>query len=247
MKTEIWILLGSIATAALSMPVYRLSSEGRQRGRDASGRGGSFFLGYFVRDWFYWAFRPCFSLPVALGLSPLVFNLLGVLFGVAAGVALAMGQLPWAGLYVLLSGLADVIDGQVARARNLASPAGAFLDSTLDRYSETAVFLGAGWFYPSQAANLLVVAALAGSLLVSYTRARGESLGVLCKYGVLQRAERMLLMALGTILDPTLSSAMGEPTGTALLWVLGVMAAGTLGTSVFRTIWITRRLGDGAE
>jgi phosphatidylinositol phosphate synthase len=246
-RTEVWTLLAIVAIALLTMLCYRLSPAGRARGADASGRGGSFFLGFFVRDWFYWAFRPVFAAPIALGISPLVFNILGVAFGVAAGWALAVGRLPLAGLFVLLSGLADVIDGQVARGRNLASAAGAFLDSTLDRYSEAAVFLGAAWYYDSKFAVLLVVTALAGSLLVSYTRARGESLGVSCKYGVLQRAERMLLMALGTILDPTISSAMGRPTGSALLWVLGLMAIGTLETSIFRTVWITRRLGQEAE
>lgn len=244
MRPELWTSAIVVAVALVSMLAYRLSPAGRNRGRDASGRGGSFFLGFFVRDWFYWAFAPLFAIPANLGMSPLVFNLLGVLFGVAAGVALARGALPLAGLCVLLSGLADVIDGQVARRRNVVSDAGAFLDSTLDRYSEVAVFAGAAWFYDSRAALLLVVLAVSGSLLVSYTRARGESLGVLCKYGVLQRAERMLLMSLGSILDPTISAAVGRPKGTALLAVLGLMALGTLGTSVFRTVWITRRLAS---
>lgn len=244
MRTEILSLVAAVALALLSMVAYRLSPEGRDRPRDASGRGGSFVLGFFVRDWFYWAFRPLLRGPAALGMGPLFFNLLGVAFGVAAGFSVATGHVAAAGWLVLASGLADVIDGEVARARGLVSDAGAFLDSTLDRYSEIAVFLGAAWLFDAAYLELAVLGALAGSLMVSYTRARGESLGVLCKFGILQRAERMLLVGFGSILDPTTSAAAGHPTGWLLGWIMVILAVGTLGTSVYRTVWITRRLTE---
>lgn len=244
MRSEILALIAAVAVALLSMVVYRLTPEGRHRGEDASGRGGSFVLGFFVRDWFYWAFRPLLRGPAALGMSPLIFNLLGVGFGVAAGAALATGHVAATGWLVLASGLADVIDGEVARARGLVSDAGAFLDSTLDRYSEVAVFLGAAWLFHDEWLELAVLGALAGSLMVSYTRARGESLGILCKLGVLQRAERMLLVGFGCILDPTVSLAAGREPGWLLGWLMVILAVGTLGTSFYRTVWITRRLGE---
>jgi CDP-diacylglycerol--glycerol-3-phosphate 3-phosphatidyltransferase len=87
-----------------------------------------------------------------------------------------------------------------------------------------------------------VVVALGGSLLVSYTRARGESLGVLCKLGVMQRAERMLLLGLGSILDPALSARAGWNEGAIVAIVVAVIAVGTVWTSVYRTIWIARAL-----
>jgi CDP-diacylglycerol--glycerol-3-phosphate 3-phosphatidyltransferase len=94
---------------------------------------------------------------------------------------------------------------------------------------------------------IFVVAALGGSLLVSYTRARGESVGVLCKYGIMQRAERLILLGFGGILDSTVSAAWATPWadargGALLVPVLGVIAVGTVGTAVFRTVWIARRL-----
>ncbi|MDH3217564.1 MAG: hypothetical protein OEN01_14990, partial [Candidatus Krumholzibacteria bacterium] len=80
-------------------------------------------------------------------------------------------------------------------------------------------------------------------LLVSYTRARGESLGVTCKLGVMQRAERMLLLGFGAMLDPWLSSAAGRDSGFVLQIVIGVIAVGTVATAVYRTFWISRELG----
>ena len=90
---------------------------------------------------------------------------------------------------------------------------------------------------------------------MSYTRARGESLGVVCKLGVMQRAERLILLGLGGILDPAASAAWGGTPwadgagGALLLVVLALIALGTVGTAVFRTVWIARRLpasGEGA-
>ena len=95
---------------------------------------------------------------------------------------------------------------------------------------------------------MLVVAALGGSLLVSYTRARGESLGVLCKLGVMQRAERLILLGFGGILDGAVSAAWPDALwsdaagGALLVPVLALIAVGTVGTAAFRTVWIARRL-----
>lgn len=244
MRPEIVGLISLVGFAVASMGVYRFVAAGRSRGRDDSGRGGSFVLGFFVRDWFYWVLRPVRWAAVASGASPLVFNLLGLAGGIASGVAFALGNLPVGGALILLSGIADVLDGDVARRRGLESDAGAFIDSTIDRFAELAVFAGLTVYYQSGLAVVLAVTGLGGSLMVSYTRARGESLGVLCKLGVLQRAERMLLLGLGPVLDPTVSDLLGRDTGTLTVAVLAVLAVGTTGTAVFRTVWIARRLAE---
>jgi CDP-diacylglycerol--glycerol-3-phosphate 3-phosphatidyltransferase len=92
-------------------------------------------------------------------------------------------------------------------------------------------------------ALVAVAAGLGGSLLVSYARARGESVGVVCKVGVMQRAERLLLIGFGGILDPMVGAGAGWSEGTLLLALLVLVAAGTIGTAVYRTIWIAARLG----
>jgi CDP-diacylglycerol--glycerol-3-phosphate 3-phosphatidyltransferase len=116
-----------------------------------------------------------------------------------------------------------MIDGQTARAANRATTAGAFLDSTVDRYSEIAVLLGALFYFmarthgaPEVGTAVAVFAALAGSLLVSYTRARAEAVGVSCEVGLTERPERMVILIVGAL--------FGEGVFRVAIWVLAVLA-----------------------
>lgn len=242
MRTDLAVLLALLALALGSMPVYRVTAAGRRDPLDVDQRG-SFILGDFVRSWFYWFIRPLERLSLAVGASPTAFNLLGVALGTLAGALFAVGRLNLAGWAVLLGGAADVLDGRIARAQGVAGPRGAFLDSTLDRFAEVGAFVGLAVFFRDSAPALVAVAtALGGSLLVSYTRARGESVGIVCKVGVMQRAERLLVTGFGGILDGTISDAAGWSSGTLLGWLVLLVAIGTMGTAVYRTVWIAGRL-----
>jgi len=235
-------LAAVLGVAFLSMPVFAATAGGRRDPLDVDQRG-SFVLGDFVRRWFYWFIGPLERVAIAVGASPTAFNLLGVAFGMAAGALFAFDRANLAGWCVLLGGAADVFDGRIARAQGIAGPRGAFLDSTLDRFAEVAAFVGlAVYFQPSALALAVVATGLGGSLLVSYARARGESVGLVCKVGVLQRAERLLLVGFGGILDPAVTAAAGWAPGTLLLGILVLVAAGTVGTAVYRTVWIASRL-----
>ncbi|MEQ9398989.1 MAG: CDP-alcohol phosphatidyltransferase family protein [Longimicrobiales bacterium] len=245
MTTGLIVLVTILGAAIATMPLYALSSARARPDPLESSARGTFVLGGFVRNWFYWFIGPVERACLRLGLSPLTFNLLGVAFGAAAGVAFAFGRLDLGGWGVLLGGAADVLDGRIARAQGVAGPKGAFLDSTLDRFAEFGAFVGlAVLFRESPVGVALVVTALGGSLLVSYARARGEAVGVVCKLGVMQRAERLLMVGFGGILDPVVSVWLGRPQGTVLLPALALVAVGTVGTAVFRTVWITRRLPE---
>jgi len=248
-RQELAILLWALALALLTIPIYAVRR--RHLGPDplAAEEHGSFVLGSFLRDWFYWFLGPAVRLSLATRLSPLFWNLTGVGFGTAAGVAFAFNRPALAGWAVLLGGVADILDGRVARCHRMASRRGAFLDSTLDRFAEFAAFVGlAVRFGGAPVVLAFVVAALGGSLLVSYARARGESVGILCKLGVMQRAERLMLLGFGAILDGTVSAIWPDAPwadaagGVLLVPVLAVIAVGTVGTAVFRTVWIARRL-----
>ncbi len=245
MRTDLIVLVAILAAALASMPIYAASAARRgDDPRDISDRG-SFVLGGFARSWFYWFVRPVERVSLALRLGPLFFNLLGVAFGVVAAALFAAGRTNPGGWAVLLGGVADILDGRIARALGMANLRGAFLDSTLDRFAEVAAFVGlALLFRGSGTALVLVVTALGGSLLVSYARARGESVGVVCKQGVMQRAERLLLVGLGAILDPSISAWAGRPSGALLVPVLALVAVGTVGTAIYRTVWIARRLPE---
>lgn len=246
MRAELSFLVGLLALALLSMVVYKLREDRRKPDTLDVRDRGTFVLGGFVREWFYWFIWPLEAPVLKVGFGPLAFNLAGVGFGVLSGAAFALGRPVLGGWAILLGGLADILDGRVARARGLASPRGAFLDSTLDRFAEVGAFAGlAVFFHERPFVALLVALGLGGSLLVSYTRARGESQGVVCKVGVMQRAERLLLLGFGGILDPSVSEWTGGQPGTLLMVILFVIAVGTLATAAYRTVWITKRLPSG--
>lgn len=236
------VLLGILGFALATMPVFAVVARDRVDPNEVSDRGG-FVLGGFVRRWFYWFIGPVERIAIALRMSPTVFNVLGVLLGAAAGVAFALGALNPGGWLVLLGGIADVFDGRVARAQGKANETGAFLDSTLDRFAEVGAFVGLAVLFRDSAPGVAIVATgMGGSLLVSYARARGESLGVVAKVGIMQRAERLMLVGFGGIFDPAVTSALGWAEGRLLLYIITVVALGTVATALYRTIWIARRL-----
>jgi CDP-diacylglycerol---glycerol-3-phosphate 3-phosphatidyltransferase len=232
-----------LALAVLSMIAYALLR--RAPDADAQGKGAQFALGAgnFLVHWFMWVLGPLERLALAAGWGPDAFNFAGLLCGAASGVLIALGHLELGGWAIALGGVCDIMDGRVARAMKVDSPYGKFIDSTLDRFVEVFALLGFVYFLRATSLGAIVAAAaLAGSLLVSYTRARGESLGVLCKEGLMQRAERMVLTCLSCWVDRTLSTRWGVPTGTISTWVLGLIAVGTFLTAAHRTVWISRKL-----
>ncbi|MBI1796228.1 MAG: CDP-alcohol phosphatidyltransferase family protein [Candidatus Eisenbacteria bacterium] len=235
--------LTMIAVAVVSMGAY--AWLGRKRDADVAGKGGQFLggAGDFPLHWFMWAITPAVTISRALGLTPDFYNYVGLAFGIAGGWLVAIGRLELAGWAIVLGGVADVLDGRIARLTQTASNFGDFIDSTFDRFVEAATFLGFAWYLrDTRWGPLLSGAALSGSLIVSYARARGEVHGVNCTGGLMQRAERMALTALVCFLGPPISSALGLAHGTLIEWVLGLIAAGTWYTAIYRTAWIAARL-----
>jgi phosphatidylglycerophosphate synthase len=138
-----------------------------------------------------------------LGLSPTVFTIVGLGVSAGAGVAFAAGVLRLGGVLVLLAGFFDMFDGVYARVNEKASRFGAFVDSTVDRYSESAYLTGLIYYYASlqnKDMALLTVLVLIGSVIVSYIKARAESLIESCTVGIMERPERMILLAVGCLI-----------------------------------------------
>jgi phosphatidylglycerophosphate synthase len=237
------IALSLIALLLLTMPLFALVSRGREVDADVARRPTTVLLGYWVRDWLMWVIAPMERWFVRARVSPDLFNFLGAAFGLAAGVAFARGVLSLAGWFILLGGAADIFDGRVARARGLASSRGAFLDSSLDRFAEAFAFVGIAVYFTGRPWSALATAlALGGSMLVSYTRARGEALGVSCRGGVMQRAERLVLLALAALLDSAITARLAWRPGTLLAWTVALIGLGSLGTAMYRTATIARAL-----
>jgi len=137
---------------------------------------------------------------VALRISPNVLTVSSLIPTALATYYLAHGRLTLAGLWIIAAGFFDVIDGAVARAMGKMSPFGAVLDSVTDRASDAFIYVGAVLYFYRIGQPLyvfLTMVALAGALMVSYTRARAENTVVDCKVGFAERGERMVLMLLG--------------------------------------------------
>jgi CDP-diacylglycerol--glycerol-3-phosphate 3-phosphatidyltransferase len=237
------ILFGVLGAAVFSMPVY--AALGRRADADAEKKGTRFLLGSgdFLLHWFLWVISPIEHALGAVGATPDSMNAAGLLFGLASGVLIAMGHLQWGGWAIVMAGICDIMDGRLARALKLASPYGKFIDSTLDRFVETFAFLGFAWnLRATPYGGFLATAAVCGSLLVSYAQARGETVGVNRSGGLMQRAERLVLTSLVCLLDQPVTSASGLPPGTAVIWVLGIIAVTTFGTAVYRCLAIARQL-----
>jgi phosphatidylglycerophosphate synthase len=243
MTPTLLALAVAVASALISMLVFALVE--RPRDPDADRKGSRFLLGGgdFLLHWLMWSIGPVERGLLRLGAGPDHMNAAGLASGLASGILIGLGHLELGGWAIALAGVADILDGRLARSRKLASPYGKFIDSTLDRFVETLAFLGfAAYFADRPWGPLVVAAGLGGSLLVSYAQARGETVGVSGSGGLMQRAERLVLQVLGCLLDPPVCRWLGAPEGTVLFWVLVVMAAGVLGTAVHRTLWIARRL-----
>lgn len=236
------LALALTALVLLTMPVFAVVAR-RPRDADVARRPATVLLGYWVRDWVMWLIAPAERALVASGVSPDVFNFLGAGMGLAAGVAYARGAAAAAGWCVLLGGLADILDGRIARARGIASARGEFLDSMLDRFAEAFAFAGlALYLAPSRLAVAATVLALGASMLVSYARAKGDAVGVACRGGVMQRAERLVLLAVASLVDAPAAAAAGWPPGAVLTGAVALIAAGALGTAAYRTAYIARAL-----
>ncbi len=165
---------------------------------------------------------------VHLGITANALTVTGCLLNIAVGVVLAFGYLRLGGFLVLAVSATDGLDGALARAGRGPTKFGAFLDSVLDRISESALFLGLAWYYMGQSGRieeLLIYTTIVGSLLVSYTRARAEGLGVDCKVGLMTRVERCLVLFLALVLG------VMEPA----LWLLAV---GTWLTTLHRMLYV---------
>jgi Phosphatidylglycerophosphate synthase len=137
--------------------------------------------------------------------TPNQITVVGVALTFVAAVLAALGYLRWAGVVLIFAGTFDILDGALARSSGRSYPYGAFLDSTLDRYSEGAIYIGLAAYFASMDGPLqrwlllATVAALAGSFLVSYVRARAQSLGFTCESGLFARPERVVATVVGLI------------------------------------------------
>ena len=161
----------------------------------------------YLRLWFKWFLDPLGGFFNRLGITPNMMTMLGLLGNTIGAYFLARGEMLTGGLFVLLMTPVDALDGTMARLRGESSDFGAFVDSVTDRYSELIIYGGLMYYYLSMGdplGGLLVFGAAAGSVLVSYVKARAEGLGYEAKVGLLTRVERYLVLAPALVLNQVL-------------------------------------------
>jgi len=196
-------------------------------------------LSEWLRHHTNWLVEPIARAIGRLGISPNWMTALGLVVNMAVALLIARGYLRVGGVLTILASLFDAFDGALARVSGQTSSFGAFLDSTLDRFSEAVVYLGLLLYYAQQGQRMemiLIYATIVGSLMVSYARARAEGLGLQCKVGLLTRAERICLLIIGLM-----AGIMPW-----MLWPLAVLTNVTVAQRVVYVWHLTRRMEQRA-
>jgi CDP-diacylglycerol--glycerol-3-phosphate 3-phosphatidyltransferase len=193
------------------------------------GRGASRIIGAMVRG------------LARRRINPNVLTVIGVSINVLSGLLFGLGHFFWAGVILIVANLFDMLDGQVARRTGQVTRFGGFLDSTLDRASDLAAFVGLMTFYArdteyhSTLNVLLAGLAMVGSVLVSYASARAESLIPKCDVGFLRRPERVVLLIIGALSTHPGSESIFANRMPAVLWILAVGSFWTFAYRVYHT------------
>ncbi len=157
-----------------------------------------------MRLWFRWYLNPIAGFFNRLGIRPNTVTMFGLMGTIGSAVLIALGHMTWAGILLLVMGPVDAMDGALARLRNEASDWGAFVDAVTDRYSELFLFLGFLLYYMLQAnasGVILAYLAAAGSVLVSYVKARADASKLDANVGLLTRVERYIVLIPGLIFN----------------------------------------------
>jgi len=183
-----------------------------------------------VRQWSRGIINPIVRLVSRTGISPNGVTVIGLLLMVVVALVLSQGYLRLAGALLIVAAFFDAIDGALARMQDRVTRFGAFFDSTLDRFAEAVIFLGVLIYFLKQGAStevILTYITIVGSLMVSYTRARGEGLGVSIRGGLLSRLERMAILIILLLLNQL----------TIALWILAPLT----NLTALQRIWLTWR------
>jgi phosphatidylglycerophosphate synthase len=155
-----------------------------------------------IKDRFRGLMSPVVDILDSLGVTPMVISLAGLALSVIGALFTGSGSLVAGGIILIIASLCDTLDGSLARKTGKTSLFGAFLDSSSDRISEFAYFAALSFYFGGRGSGVMVfftLAALAGSFMTSYARARAEGLGLECSVGLLERPERIVLMAVGLL------------------------------------------------
>jgi len=209
------------------------------------------WLPRIVMEFAYWMFRIPVRICIALHITPNMITFGSLLLTVLGAVLVGIGQFALGGWTLLFAFTCDALDGIVARATNQTTASGEFFDSTIDRYNDLIAFLGYLYYYRDNLlAFVLCATALVGSTVVSYSRAKGDAVGINANVGYMQRHERGTYLGIATILAPILSAYMEpanrQPSYPLVILILGVLAVMTHVTALMRISVVMKGLKERA-
>jgi len=205
----VWLSLGPVLfinfVLFISLLYFLITKKGRSIPEEVRTRHNSKFLSGTLKHWWYWTTVPIAKLFVRLKITPNVLTMIGLFFNFVAAFFYGKGLFGFAGWIMLFGSTFDLFDGQVARITGQVSKSGAFFDSVMDRFSEGIIFFGLAFCFKDSWILGFVMAGLVGSMAVSYTRARGEAIGISIKTGSMQRPERVVYLGCSSIFEPVTS------------------------------------------
>ena len=194
----LYFLVGLVAFSARTM------LRGMPHDLEIEARGQSIFINFYFRNFFVWIVSPLWRLLLASGLRANTVTGIAAGLGASSGIAVACGRFALGGWLYLFSGILDALDGRLARAHDEAAPSGTIVDSVLDRYSDSLRRMGLAWYFRTSWVRVPTLAAILGTSLIPYVRAKAESLGVSSHPGLMQRAERILYLGTACAAAPLL-------------------------------------------
>jgi CDP-diacylglycerol---glycerol-3-phosphate 3-phosphatidyltransferase len=204
---------------------------------------GPLFIGYY-----YWMMRPVFWTTELSGLKPNHITFISAIAAAATAVAIATGHFALASALLIGGSSLDMVDGQLARAKDMETAGGAFLDSTIDRLCDGLIFGGCVVYYSGTPMMYVSLLALITCYLVSYARARGESLGLFGAEGLAQRADRIVMLGIAMAFSPFVAEHQEGLVARPHYWVTAVtvclLAVLNTATAASRIGWTLRHLAN---
>ena len=247
-SADLVFLVSFLAAALIPFATYvclwLLGVESLPAAKDEG--AGRRLLGPLFVGFYYWLLAPFLRLAKRTRLTPNQFTLASLVASIPTGLAIATGHFALASALLIVGNTFDVVDGHLARSKGLVSKAGAFLDSTVDRVCDGMILGGFAVYYAGTPTMLAALVALVMSFATSYARARGEALGVSGSEGLIQRADRLVILSLALALSPYLGHRaegfVPHPSyvvAKAALWLLAILSTFTAAT---RVAWIMKNL-----
>ncbi|MGB8299311.1 MAG: CDP-alcohol phosphatidyltransferase family protein [Polyangia bacterium] len=229
-----FVYVGLVLVGAVTLPPTKKKGAGRRL-------FGPLFIGYY-----YWLLGPTLRLVARTSLTPNMVTGASLLAALASAVAIATGHFALASALVIGGSSFDIIDGYLARVKKMASPAGAFFDSTVDRINDGLMFSGCAVYYSGTPMMYVCLAALVMTYTVSYTRSRGEALGLTGAEGLMQRADRIVVLGIALAFSPYFGHRaegfVAHPFYAVTAGALCLLALLNTVTAVSRISWSLRQL-----